>query len=69
MTEAYRVTRTVTKDECRWLGDEIFEEGQEVYRYTGPTYGCVGDGIAVTVLPGETPFFELPYDALEVIES
>jgi hypothetical protein len=40
--------------------------GAIVHEFRGVTYGCVtSDGIAVSMVPGETPFFELPRDAVE----
>ena len=58
------LTRTVTQDECRWL-DHAFIEGQTVFLFHGPTYGCIGPyGVAVSMAYGEGPFFELPADAL-----
>ncbi|HTV71177.1 MAG TPA: hypothetical protein VMF90_21825 [Rhizobiaceae bacterium] len=60
----YRVSRAVTKEECPWL-DEAVAEGTRVFDYSGVTYGCIRAGKAVTRERGETPFFELPRDALE----
>jgi hypothetical protein len=63
---AHELTRTVTRDECSWLKKDI-EKGQIVFLYTGPTYGCVTPGNnAFTYLPNQTPFFELPSDAVEL---
>jgi hypothetical protein len=59
----YIVTREVTVQECPWLTKNM-EAGTVVYHYFGPTYGCISDGTAVTFEPNETPFFELPDDAL-----
>jgi hypothetical protein len=56
--------RTVTRDECPWL-DEDLPQGTEVFTFHGPTYGCISpDGRAVSAVEDETPFFEVPYDAL-----
>jgi hypothetical protein len=55
--------RNVTKDECPWLDTDL-PEGLEVHKYSGCTYGCIGAGIAVTREPGQTPFFEVPRDAV-----
>lgn len=61
----YRVTRDVTPDECHWLRETV-HEGTIVYPYEGVTYGCVGDGIAVSMTGKKfSTFFELPLDALE----
>lgn len=59
---SYVVTRDVTPDECWWLSDTI-TKGTTVYKYIGHTYGAVGEFPAT--LDGGTPFFELPYDAVE----
>lgn len=60
-----KLLRAVTKKECPWL-DEDLKKGMEVYIYHGVTYGCVQPtGIAVTKKPDETPFFEVPRDAID----
>ena len=60
----YELTRDVTRTECHWL-DRDYKAGEHVFEYTGYTYGCVTpSGIAITARPGETPFHELPADAL-----
>lgn len=58
-----KLTRAVTKAECHWLEADL-PAGLEVHVYNGCTYGCVGAGIAVTLEPGQAPFFEIPRDAL-----
>lgn len=56
--------RDVTVEECRWL-DRTYKAGETVYLYSGATYGVIGpNGTAVTEVVDETPFFELPCDAL-----
>lgn len=62
----YELTRDVTKDECHWL-DRTFKAGEHVHEYRGVTYGCIGAGIACSA-DGKTPFFELPRDALRVLQ-
>jgi hypothetical protein len=57
------LNRDVTKTECPWL-DEDLPAGLEVHQYNGCTYGCVGAGVAVTMSPQQTPFFEVPRDAV-----
>jgi len=58
----FRLTRTVT-----WL-DRDFKEGDEVFKYSGYTYGCIsGNGMACCDEENKTPFFELPMNALDVI--
>ena len=60
-----KLLRRVTKTECHWL-DEDLPAGIKVYEYRGCTYGCIGAGIAVTLEPNKTPFFEIPRDAVGV---
>jgi hypothetical protein len=64
---AYRLKRTLDNTELDWLDDgDVFEEGSIVYEYTGPTYGCITPaGMACTRVARQTPFVELPLDALE----
>lgn len=60
-----KVNRDVTPEECFWL-DETVKEGTSVFLYDGYTYGCITDqGTAITLVKGQTPFFELPNDALD----
>lgn len=60
-----RLKRLVTTDECPWL-DRDFKQGEIVHQYTGYTYGCISPhGVGCSERDGETPFFELPSDALE----
>lgn len=67
---AYVVKRRIDHDECPWLYQEVFEKGDVVYRYVGYTYGCISeDGVAVTRLPDQHPFLQLPMDALEEIKE
>lgn len=63
----YELNRDVTPKECGWLSSTV-HKGERVFEFLGPTYGCVGDGIAVSYKAGETPFFEVPADALRVIQ-
>lgn len=66
---AYEVIREVTSEECYWL-EESVKAGQRVYEYIGVTYGVISErGIAVTLKPFETPFFELPRSALKRINE
>jgi hypothetical protein len=51
-----------------WMGeDEVVKIGEVVYLFSGCTYGCIGAGVAVTRQPDQTPFFEVPRDALEEV--
>lgn len=62
---AFEVTRTVTGVECPWLS-KPFTKGETVYEYRGCTYGCINwqDGLAVSREPGQTPFHQIPRDAI-----
>lgn len=65
-----RVTRAVELDD--WLDGTPIPKvtpGMVVHEYKGVTYGCIRDGIAVTLEPGRTPFYELPYDAVEPVDG
>merc|ERR1712086_155744 len=45
---------------------KMSQKGQTFYVYTGQQYGTVSrHGIAVTLRPGVTPFFEVPVKALQ----
>jgi hypothetical protein len=40
--------------------------GLVVHEYTGPTYGCIhGDLVAISLTPGQTPFYGIPSSAVE----
>ena len=57
--------RLVTQMECPWL-DADLPAGTQVWTYHGATYGCVSrEGVAVTAKLAETPFFEIPRDAVK----
>jgi hypothetical protein len=59
-----KLTRTVTPDECSWL-DRTYFKNEVVYKFGGCTYGCISpNGIACSE-DGETPFFELPINAVK----
>lgn len=66
MARKFVTTKRIDKSVQPWMqDDEAIEEGIVVYAYSGCTYGCVGDGIAVTMRPDETPFIEVPRDAVK----
>ena len=65
MTKVLTLTRPVTQLECPWL-DADLATGTQVWSYHGFDYGCIGPtGIAVTMKAAETPFFEVPLDAVK----
>lgn len=58
------LVRDVSVSECPWLSNG-FLVGDLVFHFTKPTYGCIGSkGIACSIVENETPFFELPADAV-----
>lgn len=58
------LVRDVLRSECPWL-DRDLRAGERLFRYPGYTYGCVSPaGIAMTEEAGQTPFFEVPREAL-----
>jgi hypothetical protein len=59
-----RLSRQVTTEECHWLRKNL-EKGKVVHEFKGCTYGCISSGIAVSDKPDETPFYEIPRDAVE----
>lgn len=59
-----QLIRDVTQKECSWL-PHTFWEGDWVYEYEGCTYGCITpNGIAITIIPDKTPFYEIPLSAV-----
>ena len=61
----YIVNRDVTSDECEWLNETI-KKNTILYHFHGHTYGCIGEGIAVTFSEkGDNPFFEMPNNSLD----
>ncbi len=66
MSKKLVVSRMVIPEEDgEWI-PRVFWPGEFVYEYTGHTYGCIDyrNGIAVSIEPDETPFFQFPIDAL-----
>ena len=64
MSTPYKITRDLDSKECPWLSEPV-RAGEVVYLYSDYTYGIIGGGIAVTRLPNELPFFEVPKNAIE----
>jgi hypothetical protein len=60
-----KLIRDVTPEEFPFL-DEPIKKGETVYLYLGPTFLCCND--AYTLIPNETPFFELPHSLVEEIK-
>ena len=66
MAKAYRIRYQIDKTVQPWMEEgEVVKIGEVVYAFSGCTYGCIGAGVAVTRQPDQTPFFEVPRDALE----
>lgn len=62
-----RTTRELTTEECDWL-DEAIPTGTELFIFGGATYGCITpEGIAVSEVDGENPFFEIPRNSYEYV--
>jgi len=57
------------KDECPWLYGHDIVVGDIVYEFRGPTYGCIGSGIAISLYPDKGPFLEMPKYALCEIDA
>lgn len=69
MPKVLVLKRDVTQKECPWLDADLLK-GTAVWSYHGATYGVVSAvGRAVTAKAAESPFFELPVDALEEKEQ
>jgi hypothetical protein len=62
-----RVTRPVSKNDPHNYAGRKVEKGEVLYTFHGPTYGCVDswNGIALSEVVDEYPFFEFPLDAVE----
>lgn len=59
------INRDLTPTECDWLNYTVVA-GSKVFLFTGATYGCIGNGHAVSFKPNnEGPFFEVPFDAID----
>jgi hypothetical protein len=66
---AYILTRDVNQSECDWL-ERDFPYGEIVYRYFGDTDGEISStGFAFSLEKGQTPYFELPINAVELVDS
>jgi hypothetical protein len=66
---ALTITRRITSEECPWLksaSDKVFEIGDEVFFYYGPTFGVVNYSIGIPISQhlDRTPFHQLPFDCL-----
>jgi hypothetical protein len=63
-TKKFQLIRDVTVNECKWL-DRDYKRGEIVFEYPLYTYASIGnEGIACSEKDSESPFFELPKDAL-----
>ncbi len=58
------VCREINRNECPWL-ERTYFPGELVYKYNGPTYGCVArSALAVTELENKIFFFQVPKDSV-----
>lgn len=65
MSDKGIVNRTLTPAEFHWL-HKVVKKGTVVYRYRDCTYGAISTtGVAVTLKPDQTPFFEVPGTAVD----
>ena len=65
MSKQIKLNRDLSPTDFPWLS-RPYIKGEIVYLYNGVTYGCIGhNGIAVSEVENETPFFEIPRDAVE----
>lgn len=62
--QVYITLREITTDECFWL-DKPVPQGTMVVLYTGPTFGVISDGVAVTIPGWGHAFTEIPWDAIQ----
>ena len=68
MSRALEITCDITKAEQPWMdADEIVKAGEVVYEFHDYTYGYIGNNIAVSRERGQTPFFEVPRDAVKPV--
>jgi hypothetical protein len=64
MAKVLITTRLISREECPWLDEDILA-GTTLWSWDGGVYECVGlGGVAVTAKAAETPFFEVPEDAV-----
>lgn len=64
----FKLTRDVTRFECPWLQRD-YEKGETLRESTEFHYGCISpSGISCMELKENSPFFEIPKDALNVSE-
>ena len=57
----YRMTRDVV------LMTDTIKKGEIVFEYFDETYGVIASGVAISRVEGETPFYEVPLDAIEPV--
>ena len=66
-TPKFLLTRDVPRTECPWL-DRDYKKGEEVFEYPLYTYGHISlQSVACSDKDGESPFYELPINALKRI--
>ena len=64
MPKVLVTTRAISRQECPWLDADI-PAGTSLWTYDNHTYGCITPGgVAVSARAAETPFFEVPKDAV-----
>merc|ERR1712159_199679 len=69
-TGKLRVARPLNQQELSTTGQNALDVGTIVHVWQGHTYGVISPGgVAVSLEPDETPFFEVPATALETLSS
>lgn len=64
----YRFTEDLTADDPRNYANRNFAKGDEIFEFSGATYGCISyQGVACCDVERTNPFFELPWAVLEAI--
>lgn len=59
------ILEDLTPEKYPWL-DETVSKDTVVYQYTGQTFGaCSDEGVAVSINPHTTPFFEVPLNLIK----
>lgn len=59
------LAKDVLKKDYKWLKRD-FKKGEQVYLFTGSTYGCIGKNGLPCTLDDQLPFIELPETALSI---
>lgn len=71
MSKNLTFKRNVGFDEVDCFSGRDHKEGDVVYKFSGPTYGCVGTGVACTFDERGVlgPFFEMPISIFKELDN